>query len=138
MKRFLTVVLLSSLASFSVWADGTTSLTQTHWVATRINGTAINGEPPTLTIDQNRAYGSSGCNRFTGNAMLSDNNSLRFGQMASTRMACQDPAGLQEVAYFKALSSVTGYHLNQSDLILLDKDFNKVVEFRTMPESPPH
>jgi heat shock protein HslJ len=118
-----------------------TKLQNTEWFATRIHGDAVKGNPPTLTIQRDRtgfrAYGSSGCNRYTGKATLSDYNGLQFGPAASTRMACPGDLDLQEMAYFKALQSVTGYHLNQGDLILLDKDFNKVVEFRTTLESRP-
>ena len=118
-----------------------TKLQNTEWVATRINGDAVKGNPPTLTIEQARtgfrAYGSSGCNRYTGKAILSDYNGLQFGPVASTRMACPGDADRQEIAFFKALQSVTSYHLNQGDLILLDKEFNKLIEFRTMQESRP-
>ena len=118
-----------------------TKLQKNEWVATRINGDAVKGNAPTLTIEQDRtdfrAYGSSGCNRYTGKAILSDYNGLQFGPVASTRMACPGDADRQEIAFFKALQSVTSYHLNQGDLILLDKDFNKVVEFRTTPEFRP-
>ena len=107
-----------------------TRLLNTEWIATRINGDAVKGNASTLTIDQNRAYGSSGCNRYTGKATLGENNSLQFGPTASTRMACINDTAQQEAAYFRALQSVTSYHLNQGDLILLDKDFNKLIEYR--------
>ncbi len=107
-----------------------TKLQKTEWVATRINGDAVKGNAPTLTIEQDRAYGSSGCNRYTGKAILGDNNSLQFGPAASTRMACPGDTDHQEMRYFNALERVTSYHLNQNNLILLDKDFNKVVEYR--------
>ncbi len=107
-----------------------TKLQNTEWIAIRINGDAIKGNAPTLTIEQDRASGSSGCNRYTGNVTLGDNSSLQFGPAASTRMACVDDTDRQEAAYFKALSNVTSYHLNQGDLILLDKDFNKLIEYQ--------
>ncbi|MEN9902841.1 MAG: hypothetical protein RL651_1505, partial [Pseudomonadota bacterium] len=43
----------------------------------------------------------------------------------------------QEASYFKALQSVTAYHLNNGSLILLDAEYNKVLEFKTAPESQP-
>ena len=114
-----------------------TPLLNTEWVATRIDGNPVKGNAPTLTIEQNRTYGSSGCNRYTGKATIDDQNGLQFGPLASTRMACPGDTDRQEVVYFKALQNVTSYHLNPGDLILLDKDFNKVVEFRTTPVSQP-
>ena len=117
--------------------SGKAKLQETQWVATRINGDAIKGSAPTLTIKKDHAYGSSSCNRYTGKVTLDDNNTLQFGLIASTRMACLGDADRQEIAFFKALQSVTSYHLNQGDLILLDKEFNKLIEFRTMQESRP-
>ena len=116
---------------------GEASLQETPWVATRINGDPIKGNAPTLTIEKDRAYGSGGCNRYTGQATLGDKNGLQFGPLASTRMACPGDTDRQEAAYLKALQSVSSYHLNQGDLILLDKDFNKVVEFKMKQESQP-
>lgn len=107
-----------------------TKLQKTEWVATRINGDAVKGNAPTLTIEGDRAYGSSGCNRYTGKVTIGDNNSLHFGPTASTRMACPGDLDRQETAYFKALQSVTTYHLNNNDLILLNPEYNKVVEFQ--------
>ena len=119
-----------------------TKLQNTEWIATRINGEALKDNAPTLTIEPDRtgfrAYGSSGCNRYTGQVILGNNNGLQFGPAASTKMACPVNVDRKESAYFKALQSVTSYHLNQGHLILLDKDFNKVVEFRTNLESRPH
>ena len=45
-------------------------------------------------------------------------------------MACPSKADQQEAAYFKALQSVTAYHLNNGSLILLDAGYNKVLEFQ--------
>ena len=112
-----------------------TKLQNTQWVATRIHGDAVKGNPPILTIEQDRtgfrAYGSSGCNRYSAKAILGDNSSLKFEPAASTKMACPGDANHHETAYIKTLQSVRSYHLNQDDLILLDKDFSKVIEYRT-------
>ena len=107
-----------------------TPLSGTEWVATRINGDAVSGNAPTLMIDSNKAYGSGSCNRYNGPVTLGEKQSIQFGPTASTRMACPGNADQQEAAYFKALQSVTAYHLNNNDLILLDAEYNKVVEFQ--------
>ena len=107
-----------------------TSLSGTEWVATHINGDTVSGKAPTLTIDGNKAYGNSSCNRYTGQIRLGNKDAMQFGPAASTKMACLGNADQQEAAYFKALETVTSYHLNQSDLILLDAQYNKVLEFQ--------
>ena len=48
-------------------------------------------------------------------------------------MACEGVEGVQETAYFKALSSAASYHLNNDYLVLLDSKFNKLVEFSAEP-----
>ena len=106
-----------------------TALSGTEWIATRINGDAVSGNPPTLTIEGNKAYGNSSCNRYTGQVTLGNKEALHFGPAASTRMACPGNADQQEATYLKALQTVTAYHLNNSYLVLLDAQYNKVVEF---------
>jgi len=106
-----------------------TPLSGTEWIATRINGDAITSNAPTLTIDGSKAYGNGSCNRYTGPITLGTKDALQFGSTAITRMACPANIDQQEVAYLRALQSVTAYHLNNSTLILLDSQYNKVVEF---------
>lgn len=117
-----------------------TALTSTLWVATRINGDSVSGNAPTLSIEGDptgfRAFGNSSCNRYTGQVILGDKDSIQFGPAASTRMACPGHADLQEAAYFKALQSSTAYHLNNGSLILLDAQYNKVIEFTRKKEAP--
>ena len=107
-----------------------TPLSGTEWVATRINGDALSGNAPTLIIDSNKAYGSGSCNRYTGSVTLGNKEAIQFSHTASTRMVCPGNADQQEAAYFKALQSVTAYHLNNGSLILLDAEYNKVLEFQ--------
>ncbi|MGV1017882.1 MAG: META domain-containing protein, partial [Fluviibacter phosphoraccumulans] len=107
-----------------------TALISTEWVATRINGNAVTGHAPTLTIEGNKAFGSSGCNRYSGEVTLGNKDAMQFGPAASTRMACPGNADQQEAAYLKALQGVTAYHLNRGSLILLDAQYNKALEFQ--------
>ncbi|MGV0954782.1 MAG: META domain-containing protein [Fluviibacter sp.] len=107
-----------------------TPLAGREWIAMRINGDNVSGNAPTLTIENGKAYGSSGCNRYTGSLTLGGKDALQFGPAASTRMACPGNADQQEAAYFKALGTVTSYHLNNGTLILLDAAYNKVLEYR--------
>jgi heat shock protein HslJ len=111
-----------------------TPLSGTDWVATRINGDAVGGNAPTLIIESDkagfRATGNGSCNRYTGAVTIGNKDAIQFGHAASTRMACTGNADQQEAAYFKALQSVKAYHLNNGTLILLDAQYNKVIEYR--------
>jgi putative lipoprotein len=58
-----------------------------------------------------RVTGSGGCNRLMGSFVRSGG-SLQLSQLATTRMACLDPArGANETQFFAALQSTTGYRL---------------------------
>jgi copper homeostasis protein (lipoprotein) len=71
-----------------------------------------------LANDEMRVSGSGGCNRITGSFEL-DGDRLRFGQMASTRMAC--PEGMeQEQRFLDALEKVEHYRIRDSHLEFLD------------------
>lgn len=68
-----------------------------------------------------RVNGSGGCNRVSGMFERSGY-SLRMSQLASTRMACADPArSASETQFFSALQVTTSYRLQGgSRLALLD------------------
>ncbi|MFM9924094.1 META domain-containing protein [Variovorax sp. H27-G14] len=68
-----------------------------------------------------RVSGSGGCNRISGTYTRSGA-TLKIGQMASTRMACPDPArGGTEAQFVSALQSTASYRLaGPGRLALLD------------------
>jgi putative lipoprotein len=76
-----------------------------------------------LQFDGNsgRLNGAGGCNRVSG-MFQRTGYSLRFSQLASTRMACIDPArSASETQFFAALQATASYRLEgASRLALLD------------------
>lgn len=69
------------------------------------------GEPPT-------AGGSGGCNRFTGSYRV-EGDSIAFGQLAATMMAC--PQGMEtEQQFLKALGEATAWKVTGQQLELRD------------------
>lgn len=78
--------------------------------------------------------GSSGCNRYTGSYQV-DSDQLQIGALASTMMACLDPAGLmeQETAYLQVLSNAASFRLADSKLELLDDDGQVTLVFSETP-----
>lgn len=68
---------------------------------------------------QGRVSGTSGCNRYFGNFTTSTTgNSLEFGPLAGTKMACEDEINQWETKYLKTLEGVNGYMFNDNKLIL--------------------
>jgi heat shock protein HslJ len=62
--------------------------------------------------------GSAGCNTFSG-TYTTDGASLTFGPLASTKMACAEPAMTVEGAYLTALAGVTGYTIGADGKLVL-------------------
>ena len=108
-------------------ADGAITLAYTEWMLVELDGKpveiAADELAPTLVLDleEARATGSGGVNRLTGHFALSGNE-LRFGPLATTRIAGPEAAMQREDAFLGALSRVTSYALDGRTLTLLADD----------------
>lgn len=94
------------------------TLTQMNWRETRTENTKI-----TLTIDNDKVSGRSGCNRYSGTIKAAEMpGEIAIGQVAGTRMAC--PANVMEIEsrFLKALSNVSKYSFVNGHLALTWKD----------------
>lgn len=81
-------------------------------------GNGANGQPATLRLDDvgQRASGYAGCNQFSGSYTLSGN-SLTFGPLAMTRMACATGDALER-SYSTALEQTTAFKVTSKGLEL--------------------
>jgi copper homeostasis protein (lipoprotein) len=100
------------------------TLENTYWKVMAIGAqparVADNIPEPHLLLHpaQNRASGSTGCNRFTGNYQL-NGDSLRFGRLAATLRACLDPdQSRQESALVQALEETRAWRVTGDTLVL--------------------
>lgn len=98
---------------------------------------ASGGDPqrdPQVQFDRSngRVSGSGGCNRLSGTFERSGS-TLKLSQLASTRMACTDPAlGTKEQQFFAALQATTSYRLQSpTRLALLDAGGRTVATLST-------
>ena len=73
----------------------------------------------TLRLDAGQAGGSTGCNQWFGVSTLTGD-TLTFGAVGGTEMACPEPRMQIESAWYTALGLVTGWHISASELHLLD------------------
>jgi heat shock protein HslJ len=62
--------------------------------------------------------GFAGCNRFDGTYTL-DGATIAFGNLASTKMACERPAGAVEAEYLSALGGVSTWQIGADGRLLL-------------------
>jgi heat shock protein HslJ/LysM repeat protein len=78
--------------------------------------------------------GSAGCNSYFGSYEV-DGETITFGLLGSTLMACLEPEGImdQEQAYLAALASVATYHIQGDKLEIRDADGALVLQFTAKP-----
>ena len=118
---------------------GMAELEDTYWALVELGGRAIEVSVPEktpfleLSSKKRSAYGFGGCNRFFG-SYESSGESLTFGALGATRMAC--PEGMdQEQELFTVLGKVTRYEVRDSVLELLADD-TVVARFEARPRPP--
>ncbi len=80
------------------------------------------GGTPTLQFGADgSASGTDGCNRFS-TSFTQEGNSLTFGPVASTMMACAEPSMTQAAEFQTALAGVTGFQQTGIQLMLFAGD----------------
>ena len=130
--RFLPAFLL-----LAACATTGATLENTYWKLVLLDGAAV---PPTqreahfvLHPADQRLSGSGGCNGIGGGYRL-DGDSLRFGQMIRTMMAC--PTGMEtESAFLAALGRARTARVSGQQLLLLDADGKTLARFEAQPGS---
>ena len=117
-ERFVRVQVADSCPSSVVQAD----LANTRWVPLKIGGRSVAGleREPWFVLEPRAKHvtGSGGCNRFTG-SYEAGTGTLKFGPLASTRMAC--PSLETETAFLKALEGTRRFRLAGRHLELEDE-----------------
>lgn len=78
----------------------------------------------TITLEfgtDGHVSGNSGCNTYTGSYTV-DGSNLKVGPLASTRMACADPAGVmeQEQQFLQALEKAATFDIQDNVLTIRD------------------
>jgi heat shock protein HslJ len=74
--------------------------------------------------EEGRAVGDGSCNRFFGPVRI-EGESISFGPLASTRMACAEPIGNQESKYLEALQGAERFALEGATLSIYSKGMEK-------------
>ena len=108
-----------------------TTLDGTSW--TLVEGTGVttpNDVSLTLQLEDGRVSGSGGCNRFTS-SYEEEGNSISFGSVASTRMACPDEIMSAERAYLAALGSAAWWSASGNELVLSDSSGEELLRYES-------
>lgn len=74
----------------------------------------------TLSNDENRFYGRGFCNSFNGRYLLKGSDTIKFNNLASTKMACPDLNAENE--FFSMLKQIDSYRFEGKTLLLKNSD----------------
>ena len=111
------------------------SLLGTEWLLTDLPGTTViaNSQASFAVREDGRATGNASCNRFTGAIEISGS-TIKFGPLASTRMACADEAlSAQETQFLKFLSAANRFDMRDPYLLLFAEGYDQPLHFSRMP-----
>jgi len=73
-----------------------------------------------------KVSGNVGCNSFGGDYKISGD-TITFGAISSTLMACADPLMEQESAVFNVLEGTTSFNIDGNTLIITSTDADSIV-----------
>jgi heat shock protein HslJ len=150
MKRYFPLLLSAFAAAFAVSCSSAhnpilsnaaatfekpPSLLGTEWLLTDLPGTTVilNSQASFAVLGNGRASGNASCNRFTG-AIAIDGNTIKFGPIASIRMACGDDAlNAQEAQFLKFLSAANRFEMRDPFLLLFAQGYDQPLHFSRIP-----
>lgn len=109
-----------------------------YWRVLEIAGKPVvvtnsRAEPHFVLDNRQRIHGSDGCNRFNGEYVSAQG--LRFGVLASTRMACTPPVDATAGEFSSALSKTANYRIVGRQLELLDAEGRVLMRLDAPPPS---
>jgi heat shock protein HslJ len=106
-------------------------LKETSWRLEDLGGAAaIAGVQATLEFPgEGRVAGRGSCNRFFGTVEIAGE-TIRFGPLAATRMACVDPAANdQEKRYLEALQDAERFAFDGPALLIYSRNNDRPLRF---------
>ncbi len=92
------------------------------------NFTVPTAVTPNIRFDGNAASGQAGCNSFNAIANISGNE-LRFDQVATTQLACEDPMATVEDAFLQALNLSTTFTVSGDQLVITNPEGKPALTF---------
>jgi heat shock protein HslJ len=116
------------------------SLTGVTWYLVSLNegGASLSVKPGTTITAffdaQGKVSGSAGCNQYTASYEATPAG-LSIGAPASTKMACNEPAGImtQETVYLSAIQGAASYSIDGNTLTIKNSGGNPLLTYSTVP-----
>lgn len=116
-------------------------LVGTAWLAEAIGGDTVavgvaDGATSTLGfVEPGQVAGRGGCNRYFGDVTI-DGQSIKFGKLGSTMMACPPPAMEQEKRFMEALGAARRFALKDGTLTLFGDGADPLIRFTQLQSAP--
>jgi heat shock protein HslJ len=110
-------------------------LTGAEWLLTDLPGTTVilTSKASFSVLENGHAAGNGSCNRFAGSVEI-NGSKIKFGPVASTRMACGDEAlTTQEAQFLKFLSAANHFELHGTFLLLFAEGYDQPLHFSRIP-----
>ena len=97
-----------------------TTLSGTNWLVEDIAGRGVvdNSQAAIRFDEGGRVSGSTGCNLFNGVVTIKGD-TIKFGQMATTRRGCIPSLMDQELRFLKAMAEVLSFTMSKDGLLYL-------------------
>lgn len=127
--------LTAQAARAPVSADSSRDLVGIEWRLEELGGAnVLENVEATLTFPQaRRVAGKGSCNRFAGPVMIRAD-SISFGALMMTRMACAEAINAQEARFVKALEGAERFAISANRLSIFSKGSQQPMRFvRTKP-----
>jgi heat shock protein HslJ len=132
-KTLATMTIAAAIGVGSLVAQDTAPLTG-QWAVEIIGGVGVGADSrAALTFAADGAVsGSGGCNRLMGRAGISGQ-TIKFGPLATTRMACSAAVMAMERKLLDAFTATRSYHIAGSLLTLHDASGVELVRLARRP-----
>jgi heat shock protein HslJ len=127
--RFIVAAYILTACSSNVSASlaGTWKL-KSSGLSTNLTPAAPNVDAAVIFGSDGTVNGNVGCNSFGGNYKV-DGNTITFGSIASTLMACADPIAQQESVIFNVFVNTATFNVDGNTLTITSSDGQSVVVF---------
>ena len=120
-------------------AGSPVSLVGTEWLLVDLAGAPViaNSKASLSFLEEGRIAGNGSCNRFMGGVTIAGD-SLKFGPLASSQMACgEDGVSAQENQYLKLLGAAKRFELKDGVLLIYSEGSKKPLRFSRQTTAKP-
>lgn len=136
MPERLAAFALALVLAGCAWDRPQAELFDRHWTLAEIEGAPAPapGRSTLVVARDGKVSGDGGCNRYAGQAEVTDQ-AVVFGPLMATKRACEPAPMRQETSLFEGLRRTVAWRVEGGALALLDAESRELLRFT--PEKRP-